>query len=87
MRDEDGVVGDALKERGGARVHGEHRGFEAGLAAHIQILQIGESGHVARNDFVAHELLEFGIGDLQRGVDLVAGFVFRSAVAVRARPM
>ena len=75
--DEDGVVGDALKERGGASVHGEHRGLEAGFFLDVEILKICERRYVARHNLVADELLELGIRNLERGVDLVAGLILR----------
>ena len=64
MRNQNRVVGDALEERGGAGVHGEDSGLEAGSSAHVQVLQVSECGDVARHNLVAHELLELRIGNL-----------------------
>ena len=64
MRNQNRVVGDSLKERGGPGVHGKDGGLEAGLSAHVQILQVGECSDVARHNLVAHELLELRIGNL-----------------------
>jgi hypothetical protein len=38
MGDENGIVRDALEQGGGAGVHGQYRGFEAGFPADIEIL-------------------------------------------------
>ena len=77
---EDGVVGDALEECGSARVHGQDGGFETHLAAPVEVLQIGEGGDVAGDDFVADQLQELGHRDFERGIDFVSGFVFGRAI-------
>ena len=80
VRDQDRVVGDALEQHAGACIHRQHRRLEAHEPAHVQVLQVGKRRHVAGHHFVAHQLLELGYGNLERGVQLVGRLVLRRAV-------
>ena len=69
-----------FEQRGGPRVHGQDRSFEADFPPHEKILEISEGGHMPGHHLVAHELLELRYRNLKRGVQFVGSFVFRRAI-------